>query len=75
LVGLFLVLGLTSALANEFNVYLTGVMPSAVFFPLVNGASLVLSTASGVVLFKEKLSRRQWVGLAVGTAAVLFLCL
>ncbi len=75
LAGMFLVLGICSAINNKFNLYLSGIMPSAVFFPLVNGSNLVLSTVASVVLFKEKLSHRQWVGMVLGTVAVLLLCL
>ena len=50
-------------------------MPSAVFFPIVNGGGLVLSTAASVLLFREKLGVRQWIGLAMGTVSVLMLCM
>lgn len=73
--GLFCVLGICTAINHQFNLYLSGVLPAAVFFPVVNGSNLVLVTVCSVVLFRERLSRRQWVGLALGTAAVLLLCL
>ena len=72
---LFVIGGVTAALNNQFNLYLSGVMPSAVFFPIVNGGGLVLSTAASVLLFREKLSVRQWIGLAMGTVSVLMLCM
>ena len=72
---LFAIGGVTAALNNQFNLYLSGVMPSAVFFPIVNGGGLVLSTAASVLLFREKLSVRQWIGLAMGTVSVLMLCM
>lgn len=73
--ALFLVIGASTAFINQVNLYLSGVMPSAVFFPLVNGGGLVLSTLASITLFRERLSRRQWLGLALGTLAVLLLCL
>ena len=73
--GLFVLMGVATAINNQFNLYLSGVMPSVVFFPIVNGGGLVLATLASVVLFREKLSGRQWVGLALGTASVLCLCL
>ena len=73
--GLFVLMGAAAALNNQFNLYLSGVMPSVVFFPVVNGGGLVLATLASVLLFREKLSRRRWIGLALGTASVLCLCL
>lgn len=66
--------GASGALNNQWNLYLSGVMDSAVFFPLVNGGGLVLTTLAAVVIFKEKLSRQQWLGVAFGIASVIFLC-
>ena len=44
------------------------------FFSIVNGGGLVLTTLAAVLLFKEKLSVKQWIGVAVGTASVVLLC-
>lgn len=66
--------GVGVAVNNKFNLYLSGVMPSAVFFPIVNGGGLVLSTLAALLIFKERLTRRQWVGVVIGIASVVFLC-
>lgn len=66
--------GVCVALNNKLNLYLSGVMDSAVFFPVVNGGGLVLSTLAATVLFKERLSRRQWLGVATGIISVILLC-
>lgn len=68
-------LGIMAAVNHKLNLYLSGVMPSAVFFPIVNGGGLVLTTLSAVVLFRERLSGRQWIGVGLGIASVIFLCL
>ena len=67
--------GVTTAFCNQWNLYLSGVMDSAVFFPLVNGGGLVLTTLAAVLVFKERLSKQQWIGIGVGIASVLCLCL
>ncbi len=72
---LLLISGIVIALNNVINLYLAGVMDSAVFFPLVNGVGLVLSIVAGLVVFREKLTLMQWVGIACGVVATLFLCL
>ena len=74
LLGIMVLSGVSGALCNQWNLYLSGVMDSAVFFPLVNGGGLVLTTLAAVVIFKEKLSRQQWLGIAFGIASVIFLC-
>lgn len=66
--------GITIALNNIINLYLVGVMDSAVFFPVINGGHLILSTLAGVILFKERLTAKQWVGILCGIAATFFLC-
>ena len=68
------VAGVGVALNNRFNLYLSGVIDSAVFFPVVNGGGLILSTLAAVVFFKERLAKKQWIGILLGIVAVLMLC-
>ena len=74
LLGIMIASGACVAVNNKFNLYLSGVMDSAVFFPIVNGGGLVLTTLAAVLLFKEKLSAKQWIGVVLGIASVVFLC-
>ena len=71
---LFLVAGLGTAFNHSINLYLSGAMESAVFFPIMSGGELILVTLSSVIIFKEKLSYKQWIGLVCGIAAVIILC-
>lgn len=66
--------GISIAVNNKLNLYLSGVMPSAVFFPVVNGGGLVLTTLCSLVLFKEKLNLKQWIGIVFGIVSVVLLC-
>lgn len=74
LVGCLVISGVSIALNNKWNLYLSGVMASAVFFPIVNGGGMVLNTLAAVVLFRDKPTKLQWLGIALGIAAVIFLC-
>ena len=74
MLGIMIACGACGAVNNKFNLYLSGVMDSAVFFPIVNGGGLVLTTLAAVLLFREKLSKKQWIGVLVGIASVVFLC-
>ena len=67
--------GACVAANNKLNLYLSGVMDSAVFFPLVNGGNLILTALSALFLFRERLTGRQWIGIGAGLVAVLLLCL
>ncbi len=72
--ALMAVAGAGIALCNKLNLYLSGAMDSAVFFPVFNGSILMLVTLVAVVFFKERLTGKQWIGMAVGACAVILLC-
>lgn len=75
LFGIMVASGICVAANHKFNLGLSGEIPSAVFFPIVNGGNLVLTTLSALVIFKERLSKRQWIGVGLGIASVLLLCM
>ena len=64
--------GATFAVPHTANLYLAGAMPSAVFFPIINTGGLVLTLLAATLLFKEKLSRLQWLGIVLGLISSLF---
>ena len=74
LLAIMLASGVCVAANNKYNLYLSGVMDSAVFFPIINGGGLILTTLAAVVMFGERLSKKQWIGIALGIASVIFLC-
>jgi drug/metabolite transporter (DMT)-like permease len=46
-----------------------------IFFPIVNGGLIFLTTIAAVIFFREKLRPRQWVGLALGIAMLAIIAL
>lgn len=64
--------GVCSGVLNNVNLYLSGVLPTVVFFPLFNGGVILLSALSARWVFREKMAARQAVGLMFAT---LSLCL
>lgn len=52
------------------NLYLAGVLPKIIFFPIVNGGLIILTLLCAVVIFREKLTVKQWIGLILGTVAL-----
>lgn len=60
---------------NYFNLKLAGMMPSQLFFPLVNGSAIVMNSLLSITLFKEKLTLKQTIGLVGGIASLITICL
>lgn len=73
--GLLVLSGVSTAFNHCINLYLSGVIAAAVFFPIVNGGGLMLVTLVSFFIYHERLSARQWLGLVAGVAATLCLCL
>ena len=67
---LALVSGLLSCLYNRLNIYLSGVLDGVIFFPSFNGGVVVLSTVVSMIIFKEKLSAKQLIGLLLGISGI-----
>ena len=62
--------GAAGCVYNRLNIYLSGAMPNAIFFPLFNGGNILFSTLLGCLFFREKLTLRQIFGMAGGVAAI-----
>lgn len=67
--------GLCTFAMNFLNLRLSGLLPSQLFFPVVNGSAIILSSVMSVLLFKEKLTSRQVVGLCGGILSLIVICL
>jgi multidrug transporter EmrE-like cation transporter len=75
LIPLAMICGVCTFTMNFLNLKLSGLLPSQLFFPLVNGSAIVLSSVMSAVLFKERLSKRQTVGLVGGIICLIAICL
>lgn len=64
--------GISLGLCHVINLNLSGRLEAAVLFPIVNICPLILTTIAATVLFKERLSKKRWIGLAVGILSTLF---
>lgn len=73
-IAVMIVSGVFVAMNNKYNLYLSGVLDSALFFPLVNGSNLILTTLFSCFIFKDKLKKQQWIGLIVGMISITLLC-
>lgn len=66
--------GLCLALIHTVNLKLVGVLPTIMAFPIINGGTLLLTLLSSFILFHEKLTKKQTIGLLSGIVAFAFLC-
>lgn len=67
--------GICTFVNNYINLRLSGVLPSQIFFPIVNAGPMILSVIASVVLFKERITARQLVGIVGGIASLCCICL
>lgn len=64
--------GLCFGGANFCNTFLAGRMSSAVFFPLQNISTIVVSAVLGIIIFKEKITPKTAITILLGVAVILF---
>ena len=57
------------------NTYAASVINGSVLYPVYNCGVSIMLAAEDVLIFKERLSRKQAVGIAVGIASIVFLCI
>ena len=65
-----LICGVLSCVYNRLNIYLSGAMPSVLFFPIFNCSVILLSLCCGCIMYKEKLTIQKAVGVFLGVVAV-----
>lgn len=56
------------------NTYAASVIDGAVLYSSYNCATSILATVVGRMLFKERLSKKQFVGVIIGILSLMFLC-
>ncbi len=68
-------LALCVVFANRLNLLLVAALPGIVFFPLINGGTIMLSAVGSGVFFHEKITRRIWIGILIGLVAIVLIAL
>lgn len=57
------------------NTFAMSLIPAPIYYPAYNCGTALLLALIGAVLFKERFTVRQYVGIAIGVLAILILCL
>lgn len=71
---LYAVCGLANGLVNVLVIFLSsGRLPTSILFPFVSAGSIIATFVISIYVFKEKLSKTQWIGFGFGIVSIVFL--
>lgn len=70
-----LALAVSQVVANKLNMFLVAVMSGMVFFPVINGGTIIVSSVGSRIMFKEKLGAIQIFGIAIGIVALILIAI
>ena len=65
--------GVANGAINLINLFLAGVMPGIIFFPIVSGGVIILSGMAAIIVFKEWMDKKQAAGVVIGVISVILL--
>lgn len=65
--------GVANGAINLINLFLAGVMPGIIFFPIVSGGVIILSGVAAIIVFKEWLDKKQVAAVIAGVLSVILL--
>ena len=68
-----IVCGLMNGMVNLFVMILSKRMPVSLMFPLISSGGIIVTAAVARLIYKEKMTRMQFVGFVTGIASVIFL--
>ena len=71
--GLGALKGVANGIVNLLVMVLTGSLPNAILFPSISAGGIVIGFLIAVGIYKERLTRRQLLGYAIGTVSVVLL--
>ncbi|MBR5767943.1 MAG: EamA family transporter [Clostridia bacterium] len=67
--------GAMCGLLNMLVLYLSPRVPASLMYPFVSAGVIVVSSVAAVLLYREKLTRNELIGLIIGAVSVVFICL
>ncbi len=74
--GKVVVISALSAIAGGLSFFLQLVgavsVPATVLYPLITGGSVVLTSLAALIVYKEKITKRQWISIAICCVGTLF---
>lgn len=65
--------GLCNGIVNLFVMILTSLIPSAILYPTISAGGIVIAFLFALLVYREKLSKTQLIGYAMGVTSVVLL--
>lgn len=69
------IVGLMDAFQHKTNLVLSGVLPSIICYPVINGGGILGATVVSVVFLKEKMDQKQKIGFVICVVSIIFMCM
>lgn len=66
-------IGVILGVFQVLNTKAIAMIEGTLFFPAYNGGTLILSSLSGLLILRDRLNRKQFLGLAVGVIAIILM--
>ncbi|MBR5307943.1 MAG: EamA family transporter [Clostridia bacterium] len=70
-----LLLAISLVFANKINIFLAGALPGIIFFPVINGGTVMCSAVISGIAFGEKISRLAFAGIVLGISAMVLIAM
>lgn len=65
--------GIANGAVNLFVIMLSPLMNASLMFPLISAGGIVLTSLVSILLYKERLTLQQYIGMILGIGAIVFL--
>lgn len=65
--------GICNGVSNFLVMVLTGILPASVMYPVISAGGTITSSLAALLIYREKMSPRQIVGLGIGILAIVAL--
>lgn len=70
---LYAICGIANGVVNYLVLLLSNRLPASVMFPVISAGGIILSAIVAITVYKEKLSKYQWIGMILGTISIISL--
>ena len=70
---LCLICGIMNGMVNLFVMILSGRMAVSIMFPIISAGGIIVTSLIAMTVYRERLSRRQLIGLGLGIVTVILL--
>ena len=69
----YLICGIANGIVNYLVIVLSGRMDASLMFPIISSGGIILTALVSIFIYKEKLSKQQYVGFVLGILSIIAL--